>query len=128
MVCCGLTSRRGSVYCDPLVKVFDVRQAGRALTHLPFPPGPTRLRFHPKFSSTLIVIAASGAVMLTDVQGGGGNFKNYQVGAPPEGKRSAVSGRGSRAKVGSWLSENYATWEEGTTAARTKILVVLQSQ
>jgi PAB-dependent poly(A)-specific ribonuclease subunit 2 len=109
VVCCGLTSRRGSVYCDPLVKVFDVRQAGRALTHLPFPPGPTRLRFHPKFSSTLIVMAASGAVMLTDVQGGGGNFKNYQVGTPPEGKRSAVSGRGSRAKVRSWLSVKYAT-------------------
>lgn len=80
VVCCGLTARRGSVYCDPLVKVFDVRQAGRALQHLPFPPGPTRLRFHPKFSSTLLVIAASGAVMLSDVQGGGGNFKNYQVG------------------------------------------------
>ena len=43
--------------------------APRMLTSLPFPAGPSLLRFHPRFSSTLLVGSASGLFTLADTQG-----------------------------------------------------------
>eukprot|EP00850_Spirogloea_muscicola_P011319 SM000070S21285 [mRNA] locus=s70:22412:31223:- [translate_table: standard] len=74
---CGVARRLGQLYADPLV--FDVRQTARALTHVPFAPGPSVLKFHPTFSSVLLIASASGAVVLTDVQGSGLSFHQYQV-------------------------------------------------
>ncbi|GBG65163.1 hypothetical protein CBR_g49959 [Chara braunii] len=81
VVTCGLVHRLGQVFCDPVVKVFDVRQVPRTLTHIPFHPGASILQFQPKFSSTLLVVAPSGAILLTDVQQSSNNmsYQNYQV-------------------------------------------------
>ncbi len=51
----------------------------RPLTSIPFAPGATTLRFQPKFSSIVLATSASGAFLLTDVQGGGIDFQGYQV-------------------------------------------------
>ncbi|KAH9536486.1 hypothetical protein CY35_16G002500 [Sphagnum magellanicum] len=79
LVSCGLAPRRGRVYCDSVIKVFDIRQQVRPLTNIPFAPGATTLRFQPKFSSIVLATSASGAFLLTDVQGGGIDFQGYQV-------------------------------------------------
>lgn len=50
-------------------QVFDVRMGARMLASVPFAPGPALLRFHPRFSSTLLLGSASGAFTLADAQG-----------------------------------------------------------
>eukprot|EP00898_Chlorokybus_atmophyticus_P002747 jgi/Chlat1/3473/Chrsp23S03668 len=75
----GLSQRLGQVYCDPLVKVFDVRATARALTHIHHAPGPMMLRFQPKFTSMLLVASSTGAFSLYDVQSGGVPLQSYQV-------------------------------------------------
>ncbi|KAG0613820.1 hypothetical protein M758_6G131500 [Ceratodon purpureus] len=79
LVSCGLTQRMGRIYCESVIKVFDIRQQVRPLSHIPFSPGATTLRFQPKFSSIVLATSASGAILLTDVQGGGADFQSYQV-------------------------------------------------
>lgn len=54
--------------CPPL-QLFDVRMGARMLSSVPFAPGPALLRFHPRFSSTLLLASASGAFTLADAQG-----------------------------------------------------------
>lgn len=51
----------------------------RPLSHIPFSPGATTLRFQPKFSSIVLATSANGAILLTDVQGGGVDFQSHQV-------------------------------------------------
>ncbi len=53
----------------PNAQVFDVRMGARMLASVPFAPGPAMLRFHPRFSSTLLLASASGAFTLADAQG-----------------------------------------------------------
>eukprot|EP00899_Mesostigma_viride_P021198 jgi/Mesvir1/2907/Mv13978-RA.1 len=79
LVTSGIIQHMGISYVDHLIKVFDIRSVARALTHLPFSPGPMMLRFLPKFSSMLLVASATGSVMLEDVQSPGANFKTFQV-------------------------------------------------
>ena len=55
------------MFCPP--QVFDVRMTPRMLSSVPFAPGPSLLRFHPRFSSTLLLASASGAFTLADAQG-----------------------------------------------------------
>nr|XP_024386798.1 PAN2-PAN3 deadenylation complex catalytic subunit Pan2-like isoform X3 [Physcomitrium patens] len=79
LVSCGLTRRMGRIYCEAVIKVFDIRQQARPLSHIPFSPGATILRFQPKFSSIVLATSASGAILLTDVQGVGADVQSYQV-------------------------------------------------
>eukprot|EP00271_Cylindrocystis_brebissonii_P019200 TRINITY_DN5748_c0_g1_i5.p1 TRINITY_DN5748_c0_g1~~TRINITY_DN5748_c0_g1_i5.p1 ORF type:complete len:602 (-),score=103.63 TRINITY_DN5748_c0_g1_i5:18-1823(-) len=81
LVSCGLSQRLGQLFCDPLAKVFDLRHSARPVTHVPFAPGPSVLRFQPKFSSLLLLGSASGATILTDVQQGGKGtpFRSFRV-------------------------------------------------
>lgn len=68
----GYSGRLGHVSLEPTVKVFDVRMGLRMLSTLPFPAGPTLLRFRPGYSSTLLIGSASGMFTLTDAAGLGG--------------------------------------------------------
>ncbi|KAK3256606.1 hypothetical protein CYMTET_34263 [Cymbomonas tetramitiformis] len=78
LVSCGWSERQGQMMYDNLVKVYDIRVGARALTHIPF-QGPASLQFHPKFSSTLLVMSNSGVFILTDVQDGGLHAQTYTV-------------------------------------------------
>ncbi|KAK9796711.1 hypothetical protein WJX73_008700 [Symbiochloris irregularis] len=70
LVTCGMGMRLGQAVADSYVKVFDVRVLPRMLGSYPFTGGtPALLRFHPKFSSTLLVASAKGAFTLADVNG-----------------------------------------------------------
>ena len=49
--------------------MFDLRAGGRLLSTVPFNAGPTLLRFHPTFSSTIFVVSTTGMFGLMDVNG-----------------------------------------------------------
>lgn len=61
--------RMGNVFVDPFVKVIDTRTM-RVLLPLSVPTGPYFTRFHPKFSSTIVVVSQQGRYELCDVQSG----------------------------------------------------------
>jgi hypothetical protein len=62
-----------------VVRVYDIRVAARALTHVPFRDGCAALRFHPKFSGQVHLVAASGLLQVADVNSGGASARNYRV-------------------------------------------------
>lgn len=64
---------------DSVVRVYDIRVAARALTHVPFRDGCAALRFHPKFSGQVHLVAASGLLQVADVNSGGASARNYRV-------------------------------------------------
>ena len=51
------------------LQVFDLRSVPRMVNSVPFRPGPSLLRFHPKFSSTLLIGSQAGIFTLSDIQG-----------------------------------------------------------
>ena len=59
-------------------QVFDLRAGARLLASLPFGAGPSMLRFHPKFSATLLVAGSQGVFVLADASGASYN-RTYQV-------------------------------------------------
>ena len=61
-----------------LLQVFDLRATPRLLTSLPFGAGPSMLRFHPKFSATLLIAGAQGVFVLADASGASYN-RTYQA-------------------------------------------------
>ncbi|KAL4859552.1 PAN2-PAN3 deadenylation complex catalytic subunit pan2 [Chlorella vulgaris] len=66
---CGYSNRMGRVTLDTFAKVFDVRMTPRMLCSVPFAPGPSLLRFHPRFNSTMLLASAGGAFTMADAQG-----------------------------------------------------------
>jgi PAB-dependent poly(A)-specific ribonuclease subunit 2 len=78
LVSCGFSSRMGQSYLDSYIKVFDLRMM-RILRPLNFPPGALLLKFHPKFSSTLIIVSQAGQFQLCDAQGDLSSLQNYQM-------------------------------------------------
>jgi len=58
--------------------VFDLRAGARLLASLPFGAGPSMLRFHPKFSATLLVAGSQGVFVLADASGASYN-RTYQA-------------------------------------------------
>ncbi|KAL0035726.1 hypothetical protein WJX77_000104 [Trebouxia sp. C0004] len=66
---CGYGTRLGQVALDNMVKVYDLRSVPRLLNTVPFRPGPSLVRFHPKFSSTLLIGSQAGIFTLSDIQG-----------------------------------------------------------
>lgn len=68
LVTCGCSSRAGQLFVDPLVRVYDVRTM-RSLPPIAFPTGPSMLKFHPKFYSTVVIVSQNGQFQLCDVQG-----------------------------------------------------------
>ena len=61
------------------LQVYDIRSGARALTHIPFHAGCSMLRFQPKFSSTLMLMANNGTVVITDINDAGMSSQSYQV-------------------------------------------------
>ena len=49
----------------PSVQVYDLRSTARVMTTLPFSAGPALLRFHPRYSGTLLIASTSGAFTLS---------------------------------------------------------------
>ncbi|KAK9843491.1 hypothetical protein WJX81_005692 [Elliptochloris bilobata] len=74
----GFGMRQGAVVADTYVKVFDLRATPRLLSSLPFGAGPSMLRFHPKFSATLLIAGTQGVFVLADASGASYN-RTYQV-------------------------------------------------
>lgn len=71
-----------------------MRMTARMLATLPFTAGPANLRFHPLFSSTVLVASTSGLFSLVDAQGGGRYLQSYQVRGRVEGVSQRVEIRG----------------------------------
>jgi PAB-dependent poly(A)-specific ribonuclease subunit 2 len=69
LVTCGFGNRMGQVFVDPLVKVYDIRM-NRVLIPLSFPAGPIFVRFHHKFSSSMVVVSQNNVFEMADVQSG----------------------------------------------------------
>lgn len=59
----------------PAVQVYDLRAGARMASSVPFNAGATLLRFHPKFSSTLLVASPNGTLTLADT--GGATYNRY---------------------------------------------------
>lgn len=68
-------------------QVFDVRMTPRMLSSVPFAAGPSVLRFHPRYTSTLLLASAGGAFTLADAQGMSGAWR-----ADGEGGRGGALG------------------------------------
>ena len=49
----------------PSVQVYDLRSTARVMTTLPFSAGPALLRFHPRYSGTLLIASTSGAFTIS---------------------------------------------------------------
>jgi len=60
--------RNGTIYRDPLVKVFDLRN-NRSLPPVSFPPGAFVLKHHPLLSSTMVVASEEGVFQLAEAGG-----------------------------------------------------------
>lgn len=56
----GYSNRMGRISLDTMIKIFDTRMGLRMLGSVPFPPGPTMLRFHPHYPTSLIAASATG--------------------------------------------------------------------
>ncbi|KAI8820757.1 ubiquitin carboxyl-terminal hydrolase-domain-containing protein [Fimicolochytrium jonesii] len=59
VITCGFSSRGGALAPDGMIKMFDIRTM-RALAPIPFPSGPTFLRFHPRLTSTVVGASPNG--------------------------------------------------------------------
>ncbi|TPX57736.1 hypothetical protein PhCBS80983_g03604 [Powellomyces hirtus] len=59
LITCGFSSRSGKMACDGMIKLWDIRTM-RALAPIPFPSGPSYLRFHPRLSSTVLAASQNG--------------------------------------------------------------------
>ncbi|BDA40432.1 probable PAN2-PAN3 deadenylation complex catalytic subunit pan2 [Coccomyxa sp. Obi] len=73
---CGYGTRQGMVVAENYVKVYDLRSAPRMTASVPFPAGPSLLRFHPKFSSTILIASSLGSFTLADTSGAA--FSRYE--------------------------------------------------
>ena len=65
-------SRRASAFQNSELsnmQVYDLRSVPRMTASVPFPAGPSLLRFHPKFSSTILIASSSGSFTLADTSG-----------------------------------------------------------
>lgn len=51
------------------LQVYDLRAAPHMTGSVAFPAGPSLLRFHPKFSTTLLIASSSGTFTLADSSG-----------------------------------------------------------
>ncbi len=81
LLCCsGYTLDRGSSYLEGVVRVFDLRMM-RPLAPIAFAPGAYRLKFHPVFSGTLILMAQAGQLQVCDALGSHANLQGYHVDA-----------------------------------------------
>ena len=69
----GCVSRHA---CRNGTQVYDLRGGARMATSVAFNAGPALARFHPKFSSTLVLASLSGAFTLADANAA--SFQRYQ--------------------------------------------------
>ncbi|CAL8467279.1 g6816 [Coccomyxa elongata] len=67
---------RAPIMAESCVKVYDLRLAPRMTASVPFPASPSLLRFHPKFSSTILIASSSGTFTLADTSGAA--FSRYE--------------------------------------------------
>ena len=109
--------------CLP-AQVFDVRMTPRMLSSLPFAPGPSILRFHPRFGDTLLLASAGGAFTLANTQGMSCEHAVWMVGwmSGPGGSRSSLRRQAATIQAGRqsssalfYLSQTGATWRELAT-------------
>jgi hypothetical protein len=70
--------RAGGSYLEGVVRVFDLRMM-RALAPVAFAPGAFRLKFHPVFSGTLMLMAQGGQLQVCDANGSYMNLQGYHV-------------------------------------------------
>eukprot|EP00842_Homolaphlyctis_polyrhiza_P003257 jgi/Hompol1/3932/HPOL_003377-RA len=81
MITSGYSSRSGSLVLDSLIKLYDIRMV-RPLAPIPFPSGPLRIKFHPKFTSHVFAFSQSGHAQSCDIMSPNYinvNFFNAQV-------------------------------------------------
>ena len=83
LITCGLSEtpsfrRRGALQVDPMVKVYDLRMM-RSLLPVPFPAGPSFVRFHPKLSSLIITVGQTGQFQICDLGNPDSNVQFYQL-------------------------------------------------
>lgn len=76
LLCCsGYVMDRGGSYLEGIARVFDVRMM-RPLAPVAFSPGAYRVKFHPVFSGTLLLMAQTGELQACDAYG---SYVNLQV-------------------------------------------------
>lgn len=75
---CGYSQRGNAYIPDPYVKMYDMRMF-RPLAPAQFPAGPFLLKFHPRFTSTLVVASQMGTMQLFDVTKSVPPLTLYQV-------------------------------------------------
>ena len=63
---------------DPMIKLFDIRTL-KSLPPLPFPIGPSHLKFHPKLSSTILAASQNGQFQICDIANPNANVAFFQV-------------------------------------------------
>ncbi|KAJ3043872.1 poly(A)-specific ribonuclease [Rhizophlyctis rosea] len=78
MATCGFSLRKGAMVVDPMVKLFDIRTM-KSLPPLPFPVGPSLLKFHPKLSGTILAASQSGQFQICDVANQSSNVSFFQA-------------------------------------------------
>lgn len=68
LVSCGYDMPNGSPVVDTYIKVYDARSLRQSISSVLFPAGPSYLAFHPKFSSTLVIVSTSDIISLQEIQ------------------------------------------------------------
>jgi PAB-dependent poly(A)-specific ribonuclease subunit 2 len=65
----GFAARMGRLTLESTVKVFDCRMGLRMFNNIPFPAGPSLLRFDPVRMNTLLTASADGVLQYSDATG-----------------------------------------------------------
>ena len=71
-------SRQNEIYIDPIVKLFDLRTM-RSFTQIQFDQGPFLTRFHPVFSSSLLVVSQVGLFQRYELHGASYSADTFQL-------------------------------------------------
>ena len=61
-----LYARGANLVPDPMVKVFDCR-TNKFLAPIPFSAGPSFVRFHPNYASSILASTRTGSLQITDI-------------------------------------------------------------
>ena len=77
LVSSGFSMRHNNYFVDPLVNLYDLRMM-KLLSPIPFPLGPSLVKFHPKLPNMILIGSKSGHLQFLDIFNQA-NFQLYQT-------------------------------------------------
>ncbi|CAH6722471.1 PAN2-PAN3 deadenylation complex catalytic subunit Pan2p [[Candida] jaroonii] len=77
LVTSGYSIRHNNFFVDPLINLYDLRMM-KLLSPIPFPFGPSFVKFHPKLPNYIVIASKNGNIQFLDMFDQS-NFQLYQI-------------------------------------------------